>query len=163
MGEIPCMGGEKIHPRQRLVSFSNLNGSLDVRRMCPLTGERGTALAGLLPLPSPVAAERQAGKNARGQESPALGFQTAWLFPTLTARVCVGPPALHSLPHPIHLKQSSWPLAPAPPPRWHRGVTHLPRDTGPPPASLSSVAAKPQPEPPRALAAVPGRSPVSPF
>lgn len=68
------MGGEKIHPRQCLVSFSNLNGSLDVRRICPLTGEHGTALARLLPLPRPAAAEKQAGKNIWGQESPALGF-----------------------------------------------------------------------------------------
>lgn len=36
---IPCMGGE-----QCLVSFSNLNASLDVRRMHPLIGECGTAL-----------------------------------------------------------------------------------------------------------------------
>lgn len=68
------MGGEKIHPRQYLASFGNLNGSLDARRICPLTGESGTALAGLLPLPSLAAAEMQAGKNVRGQESPAFGF-----------------------------------------------------------------------------------------
>lgn len=64
----------RIHPRERLVSCSNLNGSLDVRWVDPFARKPGTALAVLLPLPSPAAAELQAGKPVCGQEPPALGF-----------------------------------------------------------------------------------------
>jgi len=140
------MDGAKIHPRHGVVSSGNFNGSLDERRIRPLTSEHRAALAGLLPLPSCC-------RNAGRQKCPGSGVTSTRFLNSLAIlnadSVCL-----------LGFLQ--------PPPRYPPGAEQLAAGTGAAaaaprrdmgtqepsrPTTVSSIPANSQPEPPQPLAA----------